>query len=201
MATDDSVSLRTGVHLSHIDSRWNKAEGKLSCIQWGLTTLRCVLSCLCIVVLVCEWCSKLSICSISDGLRDVISHSVLVLIKWPSRHGSPTKASTPPSQRSKTDRPIRAGRCDMQSAVITALRGEEPDRGHHTPARSQQDPSPNKHDEPKPLEVMTVQRVWHPHSSFTCATCHQERLAVTPIEGAVRQQVGDCPGARFKREV
>lgn len=48
------------------------------------------------VVRVCEWCSKLSICSISDGLRDVISHSVLVLIKWPSRHGSPTKASPPP---------------------------------------------------------------------------------------------------------
>ncbi|KAI9515056.1 hypothetical protein NQZ68_027920 [Dissostichus eleginoides] len=53
-------------------------------------------------------------------------------------------------QRMESDRPIRAGRCDTQSAVITALRGEEPGRGHHAPARSQQDPSPNKRDEPVP---------------------------------------------------
>lgn len=77
------------------------------------------------VVRVCEWCSKLSICSISDGLRDVISHSVLVLIKWPSRHGSPTKASPSPPQCTESDRPIRAGCCDMQSAVITALRRQD----------------------------------------------------------------------------
>lgn len=85
MIIDDSLSINAEVHLSCIDSWW-----WLSSIQWGLTTLRCVPLCLCIV---CEWCSKLSICSISDGLRDVISHSVLVLIKWPSRHGSPTKAN------------------------------------------------------------------------------------------------------------
>lgn len=88
MRMDDSLSIITEVHLSCIDSWW-----KLSSIQWGLTTLRCVPLCLCIA---CEWCSKLSICSISDGLRDVISHSVLVLIKWPSRHGSPTKANPSP---------------------------------------------------------------------------------------------------------
>lgn len=127
---------------------------KLVSIQWGLTMLRCVLLCLCIVVQVSEWCSKLSICSISDGLRDVISHSVLVLIKWPSRHGSPTKATpttpTTTPQRMESDRPIRAGHCDMQSAMITALRREKPSRGQYTPAGPQQDPSPNKYDEPGP---------------------------------------------------
>lgn len=96
MRMDDSLSINTQVHLSCIDSWW-----KLSSIQWGLTTLRCVPLCLCIVVKVCEWCSKLSICSISDGLRDVISHSVLVLIKWPSRHGSPTKANPSPSSSAR----------------------------------------------------------------------------------------------------
>ena len=65
----------------------------------------------------------MSICRVSDGLRDVISHSVLSLIKWHSCHGSPTKAS-PSSQRMESDRPIRAGCIDMQSAVITAVRKE-----------------------------------------------------------------------------
>lgn len=106
----------------------------------------------------------------------------------------------PPPQRTESDRPIRAGRCDMQSAVITALRREEPDRGHHTPARSQQDPSPNKHDEPRPLEVMTAQRVRHPHSSFTCATCHQEQLTAIPMERLVQTTPPTGLWAHFRQQ-
>lgn len=148
MGMDDHLSVTTEVHLSHIDSCWKKAEGET--VFYSMRSDHAeVCAALCIVVRVCEWCGKLSICSISDGLRDVISHSVLVLIKWPSRHGSLTKASPSSPQHTESDRPIRAGRCDMQSAVITALRRQEPGRGHHTPARSQQDPSPNKRDEPR----------------------------------------------------
>ncbi len=117
----------------------------------------------------------------------------------------PYKGQPLPPQRTESDRPIRAGRCDMQSAVITALWREEPGRGHHTPARSQQDPSPNKHDEPGALEVTSAPRSRHPHPSITCGTCHQEQLAAIAMEGAVqttpprglwactrRRQV-DCP--------
>lgn len=70
----------------------------------------------------------------------------------------------PPLRRMESDRPIRAGRCDMWSAVITALSREEPGGGLRTPARSQQDPSLNKHDE------------------HDIPTCHQEQLAVIPAE-------------------
>ncbi|TNN83984.1 hypothetical protein EYF80_005855 [Liparis tanakae] len=59
--------------------------------------------------------------------------------------------------RTESDRPIRTGRCDMQSAVITALSREKPSRGHHTPARSQQDPSPAKRDEPGPWRSCLLQ--------------------------------------------
>lgn len=52
---------------------------------------------------------------------------MLALIKWPRRHGSLTKASSSFPQRTReSDRPIRAGRRDTRSAVITALRGEGP---------------------------------------------------------------------------
>ena len=116
----DSFSMNNTVHLSPID---------LPSICRVLAAEVCPF-CLFTVVQNCELCSKLSICSISDGLRDVISHSVLALVKWPRRHGSLTKASSSFPQRTESDRPIRARRCDTQSAVITALRGEEPTRRH-----------------------------------------------------------------------
>lgn len=114
----DSFSINNTVHLSSID---------LPSIRRGLAAEVCPLW-LFAVVQNCEWCSKLSICSISDRLRDVISHSMLALIKWPRRHGSITKASSSFLQHTESDRPIRARRWDTQSAVITALRGEEPAR-------------------------------------------------------------------------
>lgn len=47
----------------------------------------------------------------------------------------------PPPQRTESDRPIRAGCCDMQSAVITALSREERGKGQREPPRPRQDPS------------------------------------------------------------
>lgn len=92
-----------------------------------------------------------------------------------------------PPQCTESDRPIRAGCCDMmQSAVITALRRQDFWGGDHTPAKSQQDSSPNKHIEPRPLEVMSALKTPHPHLSITCGTCHQTQWAVIPTERRVQ---------------
>lgn len=99
-----AMQLKSTCHiLIHGEKR---QKGKLSSVQWGLTTLRCARPRLCIVLRECEWCS---VCSISEGLRDVISHSVLVFIKWPSRHGSPTKASPFPARAPRVTGQLEQG--------------------------------------------------------------------------------------------
>lgn len=103
-------------------------------------------------------------------------------LNGPVAMAAPQRPAPPHPKRMESDRPIRAGRCDMQSAVITALRREEPGRGHHTPAGSQQDPSPNKRDEPGAPRVMCAPRARHSQPSITCGTCYQEQLAVIPVK-------------------
>lgn len=145
--------------------------------RWG-----CGLLCLCIV---CEWCSKLSICSISDGLRDVISHSVLVLIKWPSRHGSPTKANPSSSSAWRVTGQLERGAV-TRSLLWLQLWGERSQAGDTMHRQG-----PNKIHLQKQtrwagaLEVMSSVRAPHPLPSIACGTCHQEQLAVIPIERAV----------------
>lgn len=112
--------------------------------RWGV--------CLCVCVLLCKCVSDAANCPFAvypmgSGMPLVTACSFS--LNGPVAMAAPQRPAPPP-QRNESDRPIRAGRCDMQSAVITALRREEPGRGHHTPAGSQQDPSPNKHDEPGP---------------------------------------------------
>lgn len=102
---------------------------------------------------------------------------------WQPHKGQPL----PLLQREESDRPIRAGRRDTHSAVITAPRGEEPGRGHHTPARP---PKRSVSDLTRraggPLEVVSAARGRHPHLSITCGTCHQEQLAAIPRGRAAR---------------
>lgn len=176
-----SLSVNAEVHLSCIDSWW-----KLSSIQWGLTTLRRV--CLRVCVLLCKCVSDAANCPFAvypmgSGMSLVTACSFS--LNGPVAMAAPQRPA-PPCPRTESDRPIRAGRCDMQSAVITALRREEPGRGHHTPAGSQQDPSPNKHDELGALQVILAPRARHPHPSITCGTCHPEQLAVIPAKRAAQ---------------
>lgn len=53
----------------------------------------------------------------------------------------PHKGQAFPCQSTESDRPIRRERHRMQSAMITALRRQEPGGGQNTPTRPQQDPS------------------------------------------------------------
>lgn len=122
-----AMQLKSTCHiLIHGEKR---QKGKLSSAQWGLTTLRCARPCLCIVLRVCEWCS---ICSISEGLRDVISHSVLVFIKWPSRHGSPTKASPFPARARRVTGQLEPGAvtCSMLWLELWGGRSQAGDTIH-----------------------------------------------------------------------
>lgn len=113
---------------------------------WGVCFYVCVLLCKCVNDAAnCPF----AVYPMGSGISLVTACSFS--LNGPVAMAAPQRpAPSPPPQRMESDKPIRAGRCDMQSAVITALRREEPGRGHHTPAGSQQDPSPNKHDEPGP---------------------------------------------------
>lgn len=113
--------------------------------------MRCARLCLCIVVYYCVSDAAncpFAVYPMGSGISLVTACSFS--LNGPVAMAAPQRPAPPHPERMESDRPIRAGRCDMQSAVITALRREEPGRGHHTPAGSQQDPSPNKHDEPGP---------------------------------------------------
>lgn len=105
--------------------------------RWGVCLYVCVLLCKCVSDAAnCPF----AVYPMGSGMSLVTACSFS--LNGPVAMAAPQRPAPPPL-RTESDRPIRAGRCDMQSAVITALRREEPGRGHHTPARSQQDPSPN----------------------------------------------------------
>lgn len=134
-------------------------------------------------VCLCEWCSKLSICSISEGLGDVISHSVLVFIKWPSHHGSPTKASPFPARAWRVTGQLERG------AVITALRRQEPGRGRRTPAEA-----PTRSISKQTwwtLEVTSAPRTPYLHSRITCGTCHGAGLTEAGQTSPPREETSD----------
>lgn len=201
MRMDDSLSINTNVHLSCIDSWW-----KLSSIQWGLTMLRCVLLCLCIVVQVCEWCSKLSICSISDGLRDIISHSVLVLIKWPSRHGSPTKASPlPPPSAWRVTGQLEQGAvtCSLLWLQLWGERSQAGDTIHRqgpnkihlqTNTMSQ---GPAGHVCSPSSTSPSLHYMWHlPSRAVSSDTSEERAVQTTPPRGLwahIKRRQVDCP--------
>jgi len=133
--------------------------------RWGVCLYVCVLLCECVTDAAnCPF----AVYPMGSGMSLVTACSLS--LNAPVAMAAPQRPA-PPCQSTESDRPIRAGRCDMQSVVITALRKQEPCRGHRTPAWSQQDPSPNKHDEPGPWRSCMLWR------GITRGTCHREQLA------------------------
>lgn len=110
---------------------------------------------------------------------------MLALIKWPRRHGSLTKASSSfPRRTRESDRPIRARRRDTQSAVVTALRGEEPARRRRVGTRP--DPSPDKQEG----------SCWSRLLPKLTSSCQQEQRPKQDPEGPraqIRLRQVDCP--------
>lgn len=95
-------------------------------------------------------------------------------------------APTPPSALRVTGQ-LEQGAVTWCSLLWLQLWGDRTSGGgDHTPAKSQQDSSPNKHIEPRPLEVMSALKTPHPHLSITCGTCHQTQWAVIPTERRVQ---------------
>lgn len=122
MRMDDSPSINTEVHLSCIDSWWKKTEGKLSVLfnevwpRWGVCLYACVLLCKCVSDAAnCPF----AVYPMGSGMSLVTACSFS--LNGPVAMAAPQRPAPPP-QRMESDRPIRAGRCDMQTAVITALR-------------------------------------------------------------------------------